>query len=160
VTGLALAATAYSRALGARLMRAGDAPVAGETTPTDDTPVGLAQAQRQLTVLQWVIPGLTGAALVLNAHGRQQRPQRVASGLLLGLRSRLPLLPWPVRACWSGRAAGASPPAEAGNDPGDQRLGGDATGTEPDAADVRRAALVIGSSTLGGGLWDGTWSRC
>ena len=53
LTGLALAATAWSRALGARLMRAGDAPVEGGTTPADDTPADLVQAQRQLTVLQW-----------------------------------------------------------------------------------------------------------
>jgi hypothetical protein len=93
VTGLALAATAYSRALGERLMQAGDAPVEGGTTPTDDTPPELANAQRQLTVLQWVIPGLTGTALVLNAlMGEQQRPQQVTSGLLGGLRSRLPVL--------------------------------------------------------------------
>jgi hypothetical protein len=40
-----------------------------------------------------VIPGLTGAALVLNAAmGEQQRPQQVTSGLLQGVRSRLPLL--------------------------------------------------------------------
>ena len=44
-------------------------------------------------MLQWVIPGLTGAALVLNAlMGEQQRPQQVTSGLLQGLRARLPLL--------------------------------------------------------------------
>jgi hypothetical protein len=93
VTVLALAATAWSRALGQLLMQAGDAPVEGGTTPTDDTPADLAGAQRQLTVLQWVIPGLTGAALVLNAAmGEQQRPQQVTSGLLQGLRSRLPLL--------------------------------------------------------------------
>jgi hypothetical protein len=93
VTGLALGATAYSRALGQRLMQAGDAPVEGGTTPTDDTPPALANAQRQLTVLQWVIPGLTGAALVLNAlMGEQQRPQQVTSGLLQGLWSRLPVL--------------------------------------------------------------------
>ena len=74
-------------------MQAGDAPVEGGTTPTDDTPPELANAQRQLTVLQWVIPGLTGAALVLNAlMGEQQRPQQVTSGLLQGLRSRLPML--------------------------------------------------------------------
>ena len=61
--------------------------------PTDDTPPDLAGAQRQLTVLQWVIPGLTGTALVLNAlMGEQQRPQQVTSGLLRGLRSRLPVL--------------------------------------------------------------------
>jgi hypothetical protein len=93
VTGLALAATAYSRALGQRLMQAGDAPVEGGTTPAGDTPPELANAQRQLTVLQWVIPGLTGAAMVLNAlMGEQQRPQQVTGGLLQGLRSRLPVL--------------------------------------------------------------------
>jgi hypothetical protein len=57
LTGLALGATAYSRALGERLMRAGDAPVEGGTTPADETPADLAAAQRQLTILQWVIPG-------------------------------------------------------------------------------------------------------
>ena len=70
-------ATAYSRALGQRLMQAGDAPVEGGTTPTDDTPPDLAGAQRQLTVLQWVIPGLTGTALVLNAlMGNSSVPSR------------------------------------------------------------------------------------
>jgi hypothetical protein len=93
VTGLALGATAYARALGERLMQAGDAPVEGGTTPAGDTPPDLAGAQRQLTVLQWVIPGLTGAALVLNARmGEQQRPQQVSSGLFQSLRSRLPVL--------------------------------------------------------------------
>ena len=93
VTGLALGATAYARALEERLMQAGDAPVEGGTTPAGDTPPDLAGAQRQLTVLQWVIPGLTGAALVLNAlMGAQQRPQQVTSGLFQGLRSRLPVL--------------------------------------------------------------------
>jgi hypothetical protein len=93
VTGLALAATAYSRALGERLMQAGDTPVEGGTTPTNDTPPELADAQRQLTVLQWVISGLTGTALVLNAlMGEQQRPQQVTGGLVQGLQSRLPVL--------------------------------------------------------------------
>jgi hypothetical protein len=67
--------------------------VEGGTTPSYATPPDLAGAQRQLTVLQWVIPGLTGTALVLNAlMGEQQRPQQVTSGLLQGLRSRLPVL--------------------------------------------------------------------
>jgi hypothetical protein len=93
LTGLALASTAWSRTLGQRLMQAGDAPVEGGTTPAADTPEDLAKAQRQLTVLQWVIPGLTGAALVMNAlMGEQQRPQQVTSGLLRGWRSRVPAL--------------------------------------------------------------------
>jgi hypothetical protein len=115
VTGLALGATAYSRALGERLMQAGDAPVEGGTTPTDDTPPELAPVQRQLTVLQWVIPGLTGTALVLNAlMGEQQRPQQVTSGLLGGCGAGCRCWPWPGPAYWSGRAADPGPAAEAG----------------------------------------------
>jgi CBS domain-containing protein len=91
VTGLALAATGYARVLGAKLERAGDAPVEGGTTPTAGSPEEVARAQRQLNVLQWVIPGLTGATLVLNAQmGEQQRPTKVTSGLLQGVRRRLP----------------------------------------------------------------------
>ena len=58
-------------------MQAGDAPVEGGTTPAGDTPPELAGAQRQLAMLQWVIPGLTGAALVLNAlMGNSSVPSR------------------------------------------------------------------------------------
>jgi CBS domain-containing protein len=91
LTGLALAATGYSRALGAKLQQVGDTPVEGGTTPTSGTPEQVAKAQRQLNVLQWVIPGLTGATLVLNAQmGEQQRPTNVTTGVLQGARSRLP----------------------------------------------------------------------
>jgi hypothetical protein len=38
-------------------------------------------------VLQWVIPALTGAVLVLNARmGEQQRPAQITGGLLGRLR--------------------------------------------------------------------------
>jgi hypothetical protein len=91
LTGLALAATGYSRVLGAKVQRVGDAPVQGGTTPTGSTPDQVAKAQRQLNVLQWVIPGLTGATLVLNAQmGEQQRPTRATAGMLQGARRRLP----------------------------------------------------------------------
>jgi CBS domain-containing protein len=91
LTGLALAATGYSRALGAKLQQVGDAPVAGGTTPTSGTSEEVAKVQRQLNVLQWVIPGLTGATLVLNAQmGEQQRPTNVTTGVLQGARRRLP----------------------------------------------------------------------
>jgi hypothetical protein len=47
----------------------------------------VAKAQRQPKLLQWVIPGLTGAVLVVNARmGEQQRPAQVAGGLLGRLR--------------------------------------------------------------------------
>jgi hypothetical protein len=87
LTGAALAATAWSRTLGAKLDQAGEVPVEGGTDPSIDTPQDLAKAQRQLKVLQWVIPALTGAVLVLNARmGEQQRPAQVTGGLLGRLR--------------------------------------------------------------------------
>jgi hypothetical protein len=87
LTGTALAATAWSRALGAKLDEAGQVPVEGGTDPSTDTPDDVAKAQRQLKVLQWVIPALTGAVLVLNARmGEQRRPAQVSGGLLGRLR--------------------------------------------------------------------------
>jgi hypothetical protein len=87
LTGAALAATVWSRALGAKLDEAGEVPVEGGTEPSVDTPEEVAKAQRQLKVLQWVIPALTGAVLVLNARmGEQQRPAQVTGGLLGRLR--------------------------------------------------------------------------
>jgi hypothetical protein len=87
LTGAALAATAWSRALGAKLDEAGEVPVEGGTDPSGDTPQDVAKAQRQLKVLQWVIPALTGAVLVLNARmGEQQRPAQITGGLLGRLR--------------------------------------------------------------------------
>jgi hypothetical protein len=89
LTGAALAATAWSRALGAKLNEAGEVPVEGGTDPSIDTAEDVAKAQRQLKVLQWAIPALTGAVLVLNARmGEQQRPAQVTGGLLGRLRPR------------------------------------------------------------------------
>jgi hypothetical protein len=43
----------------------------------------VARAQRRLTALQWVIPVLTGAMLVVTARmGEQQRPAQVTMGLV------------------------------------------------------------------------------
>jgi hypothetical protein len=79
----ALGTTAYARLLGKKLERAGDVPVEGGTTPNPATPDEVTRAQRQLTVLQWVIPVLTGAVLVVNARmGEQQRPTQVTGGLV------------------------------------------------------------------------------
>jgi hypothetical protein len=83
LTVAALGATAYARVLGKRLERAGEVPVEGGTTPNPTTPEDVAGAQRQLTALQWVIPVLTGAVLVVNARmGEQQRPTQVTKGLV------------------------------------------------------------------------------
>jgi hypothetical protein len=83
LTGAALVATGWSRALGQKVMNAGTPPVEGATEPGPGTPDDVAAAQRQLKTLQWVIPALTGAMLVVNARmGEQQRPQSVVSGVL------------------------------------------------------------------------------
>ncbi len=82
LTVLALGATAWARALGAKLDQAGEVPVEGGTDPGGDTPQDVARAQRQLKYLQWGIPLLTGAMLVLNARmGEQQRPAQVTGGM-------------------------------------------------------------------------------
>jgi hypothetical protein len=82
LTVLALGATAWSRVLGAKLNQAGEVPVEGGSDPSGDTPEDVAKAQQQLRFLQWGIPILTGAMLVLNARmGEQQRPTQVSGGL-------------------------------------------------------------------------------
>jgi hypothetical protein len=89
LTLAALGTTAYARLLGKRLERAGDTPVEGGTTPAATTPDQVARSQRRLTALQWVIPALTGAVLVVNARmGEQQRPAQVALGMVRRLLPR------------------------------------------------------------------------
>jgi uncharacterized membrane protein len=83
LTVAALGITAYARVLGRTLERAGDVPVEGGTTPNPTTPENVARAQRQLTALQWLIPVLTGALVVVSARmGEQQRPAQVTGGLV------------------------------------------------------------------------------
>ncbi len=83
VHGGALAATAYARALGQKMIKAGDVPVEGATDPSARTPSDVAKAQRRLSSLQWAIPALTGTLLVMDALlGEQQRPAEVGAGLV------------------------------------------------------------------------------
>lgn len=83
VTLAALGATAYSRRLGKRINDAGPVPANGPTDPTEDTPVEVAKAMRREKAMQWAVPALTGALVVLDARmGEQQRPAAVAAGVL------------------------------------------------------------------------------
>ncbi|MFC7648534.1 hypothetical protein ACFQX6_54915 [Streptosporangium lutulentum] len=83
LTGAALAATAYSKVLGAKIDKAGEVPVEDGVKPDEDTPHDIAMAQRQLSVLQWVIPGITGTLVVLTSlHGEQQRLAEVFWGVM------------------------------------------------------------------------------
>lgn len=82
LTGAALAATAYSGVLGAKVAQGDGRPVDGATEPALSTPKDIAAAQQQLQYLQWALPVLTGAIVVLGAQqGEQQRPAQILSGL-------------------------------------------------------------------------------
>ncbi|GAB3689213.1 hypothetical protein [Angustibacter aerolatus] len=82
LTAVALGATAYSRVLGKRVSNAEDVPVSDGTTPSTSTPADVAAAQRQLKVMQWVIPAVTGALVVVSSFaGEQQRTSNVVSGV-------------------------------------------------------------------------------
>jgi hypothetical protein len=83
VLAVSLGATAYSRVIGQRVIANADEPAAGGTHPTTSTKLDVAAAQRQLNVLQWVLPVLTGSMVLLNAlQGEMQRPNQVAAGVL------------------------------------------------------------------------------
>jgi hypothetical protein len=82
LTGIALGATAYSRVLGQKVMTAGDVPAEGGTSPSPMTPGEVADAQRQLNIMQWVIPAATGGIMALGSlMGEQQRPRSIAGGV-------------------------------------------------------------------------------
>src|SRR3712207_1802434 len=83
LTVAALGATGYSRALGKKVARDTAVPAASGTDPMAPTPGGVAKAQKQLNALQWVIPALTGALVVISAFaGEQQRASNVKKGVL------------------------------------------------------------------------------
>lgn len=82
LTAAALGATAYSRVLGRKVSEQTHVPVASGTEPAASTPPEVAAAQRQLRLLQWAIPALTGAVVIVSAFaGEQQRASEVHKGL-------------------------------------------------------------------------------
>ncbi len=89
LTAAALGATAYSRMLGQKVSQHHGVPVESGTEPTAETPTRVAKAQRQLDVLQWVVPAITGALVVISSFaGEQQRPSSVAEGVSSRLRRK------------------------------------------------------------------------
>lgn len=83
LTAAALAATGYSGLLGMKLEKAGGTPVDGATEPNHQTPPDVAATQRQMKMLQWAIPALTGALIVIAAYaGEQQKPGQVFRGMI------------------------------------------------------------------------------
>jgi hypothetical protein len=83
LTAAALGVTAYSRVLGRRVSEHTRVPVESGTEPTTTTPPDVAAAQRQLALLQYAVPALTGGLVVLSAFaGEQQRASEVKKGVL------------------------------------------------------------------------------
>ena len=82
LTVAALGVTAYSRALGKVVSDAGGTPSRSGTKPSKRAKAEVAEAQAKLDQLQWVIPALTGAIVVVSSYaGEQQRPSEVVRGL-------------------------------------------------------------------------------
>jgi hypothetical protein len=82
LTAAALGVTAYSRVLGRRVSEHTSVPAESGTEPSAGTPSDVAAAQRQLQLLQWAVPALTGALIVISARaGEEQRPTSVLGGL-------------------------------------------------------------------------------
>jgi hypothetical protein len=82
LTAAALGVTAYSRVLGKRVAQRTDVPAASGTEPGPTTPADVAAAQKQLRVLQWVVPGLTGVLIVVSSFaGEQQRYSEAKKGV-------------------------------------------------------------------------------
>ena len=84
VTVAAIGATAYAAWLGQQTSSDLEAPV-----PPEDALEAAAgeqlvdEAHRHLAVLQWTVPALTGALIVLGAHaGSQQHRQNVVRGVV------------------------------------------------------------------------------
>lgn len=83
LTAAALGVTAYSRVLGKRVSEHHGVPAQDATTPVVETPKDVAKAQAQLRALQWAVPALTGALVVVSAFaGEQQRASEASKGLL------------------------------------------------------------------------------
>jgi hypothetical protein len=90
ITGAALGATVVSGLLGAKTAQGDGHPTEGATEPAASTPNDVAAAQKSLRYLQWALPLLTGALVVLGAQqGEQQRPGQVVSGVGEKLARRL-----------------------------------------------------------------------
>ena len=84
LTAAALGVTAYSRTLGKIVSQGGATPSKKATKPSKRAKGEIAAAQAKLDQLQWVVPAITGALVVVSSYaGEQQRPSEVAKGLSL-----------------------------------------------------------------------------
>ncbi len=78
LTAAALGVTGYARVLGRQVSEETRTPAASGTEPEQGTPPSVAAAQRKLQRLQWAVPALTGALVVVSSFaGEQQRASEV-----------------------------------------------------------------------------------
>ncbi|HST73659.1 MULTISPECIES: hypothetical protein [Kocuria] len=83
VTVVGAGLTLYSRVVGKKVEALAHEGAEGATEPRAGASPELASAQKQLKVLQWVIPAMAGTVIVLGAkHGEMQRPRNILQGLL------------------------------------------------------------------------------
>ncbi|KGH46765.1 hypothetical protein IN07_10445 [Modestobacter caceresii] len=82
LTAAALGVTAYSRLLGKVVDQGGATPSKRATRPSKRARGEVAAAQLRLDQLQWVVPAITGALVVVSSYaGEQQRPSEVLRGV-------------------------------------------------------------------------------
>jgi hypothetical protein len=82
LTAAALGVTAYSRVLGKVVSHGGATPSKRGTKPSKRARADIAAAQQRLDQLQWVVPAITGALVVVSSYaGEQQRPSEVLRGV-------------------------------------------------------------------------------
>ena len=83
LTAAALGVTAYSRVLGQKVSQYGAVPAEDGTSPSPATPEEAAKAMKQLRLMQWAVPVVTGALVVVTSFaGEQQRYSEVKTGVL------------------------------------------------------------------------------
>ena len=82
ITAAATALTAYAGAQGKKVGEHAHEGAEGVTEPRPGASDELKKAQKQLKVVQWLIPVASGTVVVLGAQqGEQQRPTNVVSGI-------------------------------------------------------------------------------
>jgi hypothetical protein len=83
LTVAALGVTAYSRVLGRTVASETRMPARSGTEAETGTPPAVAKAQKRLAALQWAVPALTGALVVVSSYaGEQQRAMEQHKGIL------------------------------------------------------------------------------
>jgi hypothetical protein len=83
LTAAALGITAYSRVLGRQVSEQTRVPAESGTEPAASTSPQVAAAQRQLRLLQWAVPAVTGVLVIVSAFaGEQERASEVNKGLV------------------------------------------------------------------------------